>query len=131
MELVAVQVVGARLDQLNAPTGEPPRSPLEIVRWWLSELERDAVPFATLVQIWGEAASGSGMRDVVQRRMRDIEDGFASAVERWLTATGHDPGGTPAVASVMLTCCQGYILRGAVLGQQDPSSSFVDLDLFA
>ena len=40
IELVASEVIGARLSVLTAPDDEPVRSPLEVVRWWLSEIGR-------------------------------------------------------------------------------------------
>lgn len=128
VELVATRVIGSRVDLLNAPD-EPTRSPDEVVRWWLSGLEDDAAPFATIVQIWGEASSDPAMREIVRRRMGDIERAFAAAAERWLVAQGRDPRAAPAAALAMLTFCQGYIVRSAVLGPQDLVASLAAVDL--
>ncbi|WP_141014734.1 TetR/AcrR family transcriptional regulator [Nocardioides sambongensis] len=120
IELVASRVIGERADLLSAGSEEAePRAPLEIVRWWLSGVEQDGLPFGAALQIWGEAASDPGIRAVVERRMAAIEGAFASSAERWLTATGGDPTTAGAVARAMLVLCQGYIVRTAVLGPQD------------
>lgn len=127
LELVASRVVGDRLETLVAPGDEPPRSPRELVRWWLTEIEGAEVPFGTLVQIWGEAASDPAMREIVVRRMSVIEDAFATAAERWLRATGGDPGTARSTARTMLTLCQGHIVRTAVLGPQDLTETVAPL----
>ena len=69
------------------------------------------------------------MSQIVQRRMGDIEGAFAGAAERWLVAQGRDPGAAAATAVAMLTFCQGYIVRSAVLGPQDLRTSFSGIDL--
>jgi AcrR family transcriptional regulator len=130
LELVATQVIGGRLELLAAPSDEP-RSPREIVQWWLAGLEQEGVPFATLVQIWGEAASDAAMGEIVRRRMRDIEQAFTGAAERWLLAHRRDPGAAGATARTMLTFCQGYIVRSAVLGPQDLDASLAGIELVA
>jgi AcrR family transcriptional regulator len=123
LELVATRVVGDRLDALTASDEGAPRSPAELVAWWLTELEQTPVPFAALVQIWGEAASDPTMRQIVVRRMTTIEGAFAAAVERWLQATGGDPRVARTTARAMLTLCQGHIVRTAILGPQDPAET--------
>jgi AcrR family transcriptional regulator len=128
LELVAARVVGDRLDALTAPGEGPPRSPAELVAWWLKELEEARVPFAALVQIWGEAASDPAMREIVVRRMTIIEDAFAVAAERWLLAGGGDPVTARTTARAMLTLCQGHIVRTAILGPQDPAETAAPLD---
>ena len=131
IELVAVEVIGERLNLLMAPDHEPVRSPREVVRWWLAGLQQDGVPFATVVQFWGEAAFDATVRKIVQRRMDDIERVFAVAAERWLIAEGREPAAAPATALAMLTFCQGYIVRSAVLGSQDVDSSLAAIDLWS
>lgn len=121
MELVAAQAVGARLELLLASDDDRPRSPSEVVRWWLSAVEDFPVPCATLVQVWAEAASDLAIRRIVERRMADIEGAFAVAAERWLVAEGRSATGAPALAQAMLTVCQGHIVRTALLGPQDPA----------
>ncbi|SDE08160.1 TetR/AcrR family transcriptional regulator [Nocardioides lianchengensis] len=129
IELVATEVIGARLDLLTASDDGPVRSPSEVVRWWLAGLEADEVPFATLVQLWGEAASDPAIGAIVRRRMTDIEAAFASAAGRWLDAQGRDPGAAASTALAMLTFCQGYIVRSAVLGRQDLDASLGGIEL--
>lgn len=128
LELVAVRVIGERLDVLHAPD-VPARSPLEVVRWWLAGLEDNDVPLATVVQIWGEAAADGPMRDVVQRRMGDIESAFAAAAGRWLVESGGDVARAGDVGRTMLTLCQGYIVRSAVSGPQGIQESIAALDV--
>ncbi|MDJ0396245.1 TetR/AcrR family transcriptional regulator [Rhodococcus sp. G-MC3] len=129
IELVATRVIGDRADRLNAESEEFPRSPLETVRWWLAGLEHDELPYATAVQIWGEAASDPGIRAIAEARMAAIEDAFAAAAERWLIASGNDPSSSRDTARAMLTFCQGYIVRAAVLGRQDLESSIAAVEL--
>lgn len=131
VQLVATRVVGERLDLLKAPAEGPPRSPLEVVRWWMSALEDDGVPFGTVMQVWGEAAANGALRDIVHRRMSEVEEAFGTAAQAWLTATGRDPAGASAVARAMVTFCQGYIVRSALLGPQDLSASLAAVDLLA
>lgn len=119
MELVAVQVIGERIDQLRAGGYDAPRSPAELVRWWLDGIADGDVPFGVLVQIWGEAASDPAMREIVQRRMGEIEAAFASAVEAWLASEGRGSARAPELAVAMLALCQGHIVRSAVLGAHD------------
>lgn len=122
VELVAFRVVGGRANQLSAESLEWVRSPLEVVRWWLSGLEQAALPFGAALQIWGEAASDADIRAIVDDRMSAIEDAFATTAERWLTASGGDPATARETARAMLMLCQGYIVRTAVLGPQDLES---------
>lgn len=129
IELVATQVIGERADRLITESEERPRSPLEVVRWWLSGLEQDALPYGAALQIWGEAASDPVIRDIVEGRMSAIEDAFTTAAERWLTATGGDPSAARDSARAMLTFCQGHIVRAAVLGPQDLESSIAAIEL--
>jgi len=129
IELVATQVIGERADRLTTESEERPRSPLEVVQWWLSGLEEDALPYGAALQIWGEAASDPAIRDIVEGRMSAIEDAFTIAAERWLTATGGDPAAARDSARAMLTFCQGYIVRAAVLGPQDLESSIAAIEL--
>lgn len=129
IELVAAEVIGKRLSLLAMPDDEPARSPCEVVRRWLVGLEQAGIPFATVVQFWGEAAFDPTMREIVQRRMSDIERAFAAAAERWLIAEGREPATAPATALAMLTFCQGYIVRSAVLGAQDVDASLAAIDL--
>jgi len=129
MELVASQIVATRLDRLQVPADEPPLSPREVVRWWLTGLEQQAVPFPTLLQIWAEAASDAAMSEIVRRRAVDIEAAFAGTAERWLRAEGRDPAAASATALAMLTLCQGYITRSALLGPQDLEAFLAGLDL--
>lgn len=129
IELAATRVIGVRADRLSTESEERPRSPLETVHWWLSELEHDALPYGAVLQIWGEAASDPGIRSIVEARMAAIEDAFAVAAERWLVALGNDPSSARDTARAMLTFCQGYIVRAAVLGQQDLKSSIAAVEL--
>lgn len=131
IELVATEVIGTRLSLLAAPDDEAARSPREVVRWWLAGLERDRVPFATVVQVWGEAASDATIREIVLRRMGDIEQAFTAAAERWLVAEGREPTAASATSLAMLTFCQGYIVRSAVLGAQDLDASLAGIDLWS
>lgn len=129
IELVATRVIGDRAERLNNDPEERPRSPLEVVYWWLSGLEQDALPYGPALQIWGEAASDPGIRSIVEGRMAGIEDAFTVAAERWLSASGGDIATARATARAMLTICQGYIVRAAVLGPQDLAASIAGLDL--
>ncbi|MBZ5740474.1 TetR/AcrR family transcriptional regulator [Nocardioides mangrovi] len=118
VERVAEHVIGQRADRLLADD-QAPRPPLEVVRWWLAGLEEDAMPFGAVLQIWGEAASDPGIREVVQRRVAAIEAAFEVAADRWLEATGGDRGTATDTARAMLLVCQGYIVRAGALGPQD------------
>jgi AcrR family transcriptional regulator len=120
VELVAERVIGERADRLvaDAEAGDP-RPPLEVVRWWLASLEEDAMPFGAVLQIWGEAASDPGIREVVGRRVAAIEAAFEAAADRWLAASGGDRSTASDLARAMLTVCQGHIVRSAALGPQD------------
>lgn len=129
IELVATRVIGSRLDALTDPDQAPPRSPAQLVTWWLTEIAGAEVPFGALVQIWGEAASDPAMRAIVLRRITAIEEAFAAAAEQWLRATGGDPAQAGATARAMLTACQGHIVRAAVLGPQDPAETVAGMGL--
>lgn len=131
IELVAIRVIGERAERLTSESADRARSPLEIVRWWLSGLEQDALPYGAALQIWGEAASDPGIRTIVEGRMTAIEDAFATASERWLTATGGDPASARATARAMLMLCQGYIVRAAVLGSPDLEESIAAVELLS
>jgi len=63
--------------------------------------------------------------------MASIEDTFTVAAEHWLAATGGDTAQARATGRAMLTFCQGYITRSAVLGPQDLASSLAALDLLS
>ncbi|MDJ0363011.1 TetR/AcrR family transcriptional regulator [Rhodococcus sp. H29-C3] len=127
--LVAARVIGERAEQLRVESQERPRSPRETVHWWLSGLENDPLPYGAALQIWGEAASDPDIRSIVEARMTAIEDAFAVAAERWLVAAGKDPAPSRDTARAMLTFCQGYIVRAAVLGHQDLTSSITAVEL--
>ena len=129
IELVATQVIGERAERLTTESEEHPLSPLDVVQWWLSGLEQDALPYGAALQIWVEAASDPGIRTIVEGRMSAIEDAFTIAAERWLISSGGDLGAARATARAMLTFCQGYIVRAAVLGPQDLESSIAAIGL--
>lgn len=129
IELVAARVIDDRAGRLNAESEQFPRSPLETVRWWLAGLEKEALPYSSAVQIWGEAASDPAIAAIAEARMAAIEDAFAVAAERWLIATGNDPSASRATARAMLTFCQGYVARSALLGHQDLESSIAAIEL--
>lgn len=129
IELVASRVIGERADRLNTQSGDQVRSPLEVVSWWLAGMERDGLPYGAALQIWGEAAADPSIRTIVEGRMAAIEDAFAVAAERWLVASGGDPAAARDTARAMLTLCQGYIVRAAVLGPQDLASHIAAVDL--
>ena len=131
MELVATRVIGERADKLSVAFDDRPRSPLEVLRWWLADLDQNLVPYSAVLQIWGEAASDPDIRAIVEDRISAIEDAFAAAAERWLHATAGDPAAARDTARAMLTVCQGYIVRTAVLGPQDLDSSIDALELLA
>ena len=119
IELAAGRVISERALRLNANPLERPLSPLEIVYWWLSGLEREAGSPSAALQLWGEAGSDPGIRAVIEVKMATIEGAFALAAERWLASSGGDPTAARDLARGMLTVCQGYMVRVAVLGPQD------------
>ena len=129
IELVAARVIGERAERLITESEDYLRSPLEIVHWWLSGLGEDALPYGAALQIWGEAASDPDIHAIVEGRMVAIEDAFVVAVERWLAASRRDPAVARDTARAMLTLCQGYIVRAAVLGPQDLKSAIDAVDL--
>jgi AcrR family transcriptional regulator len=129
IELVATRVIGERAERLDVETADRPRSPLEVVHWWLSGLEQDALPYGAALQIWGEAATDPGIRVIVEGRIAAIEDAFTVAAERWLTQTGGDPTVAGSTARAMLTFCQGYIVRAAMLGPEDLDSAIAAVGL--
>jgi AcrR family transcriptional regulator len=126
--LAATKVISERADRLTAESDGPPRSPLEVVRWWLSGLEQDEVPYGAALQIWGEAATDPDIRAIVESRMSATETAFTAAVERWL-APHDDAAAARSTARAMLTFCQGYIVRAAVLGPQDLEAAIAAAEL--
>ena len=120
-------MIGERAERLRIESEDRPRSPLEVVQRWLSGLEEDAVPYGAALQIWGEAASDPDLQILVERQISAMEDAFAVAVERWLTASGHETTTARDTARAMVTVCQGFIVRAAVLGPQDLSSCLTGL----
>lgn len=131
IELAATKVISERADELIAESTERPRSPLEVVHWWLSGLEHDALPHGAALQIWGEAATDPSIRTIIEIRMEKIEDAFAVAAKRWLITSGNDPATARDTARAMLTFCQGYVVRTAVLGPQDVQASISAIELLA
>jgi AcrR family transcriptional regulator len=129
IELVAAQVIGERAERLSAAADDTPRPPLEVVRWWMTDLDRGSFHFGAVLQIWAEAASDSRIRAVVERRMTEIEDAFTAAAGSWLIATGGDPSAARATGRAMLMVCQGYIVRSAALGPQDLAASIAAVEL--
>ncbi|QCB51599.1 hypothetical protein E5720_18895 [Rhodococcus sp. PAMC28707] len=69
------------------------------------------------------------IRTIVEARMTAIENAFATAVERLLVAAGKGPSSTRDTARAMLTFCQVYVVRAAVLGRQDLTSSLAAVEL--
>jgi AcrR family transcriptional regulator len=131
MELAAARVLGEPLEELKALVSESALSPLEVLRWWLARLEHNGVPFGAVVQIWGEAAFDPVMRDIVRRRMADIEAAFVNAAQHWLAASGRDPASALAIARAMVMLGQGYMVRSAVLGPQDLVASVAAVELLS
>lgn len=113
---VAEKLMAWRVEALDAAFADGAvHEPHEVLGALLGGLERDAPPFAVVLQFWAEATTEADLHDLLESKILELRDAFERAIRPW---ADQQPGGVDArrAATTMVVLCQGYLANAAVFG---------------
>lgn len=133
---VAQRIVGARVDDMErlraAERLEPPSALLRVL---LSSIIRDIGGTTMIVQLWGEAVSIPGIRDLTTDVFARLADGFRAYISAWHQqehGLSADEAQQLAAeqAPLFLSAAQGYVVQSALLADFDSEAYLAATDRY-
>lgn len=131
---VASKVIGTRIDQVEELAAQTPMPlPAALLRVVSDGLLRDVGRPEMLVQLWGEAITDPGVKDMAAELVGRLRAVYRSYISRWhqrihtLTPADADTLAADQV-DLFLSCIQGFILQSALLPDFDREAFFASME---
>lgn len=125
MLAVAGSIMGSRMEDLQTlRTRDRVPPPGEVISRILTGLSKDVADTGLLLQVWGEAVTDPGIRDIVDRIFGELRQNYVQLFAEWAIqekgmadAEAHD--WAVRLSAITIGLGQGYIAQSALFADFD------------